>query len=106
MWTDKAGTGGSAGGLAAEDIDTLSKLNAIVTDATLDTDTDTRTPSDASVTGAKMASGVSVWWFDAGADASAARPAGAAATDVVIWTNTPSEPTNLGARDLWEDTST
>ena len=51
------------------------------------------------------ASGVRVWWFNAGADASAARPAGASADDVVIWTNTPSEPTNLGARDIWEDAS-
>lgn len=48
-------------------------------------------------------SGVQVWWFDAGGNASAARPVGAAATDVVIWTNTPSVPTNLGARDQWED---
>ena len=57
------------------------------------------------VAGADMASGVALWWFDAGGDADAARPAGAAATDVVIWTNTPSEPTNLGARDIWEDTA-
>ena len=62
-------------------------------------------PRQTDVTGAEMASGVSTWWFDAGADASAARPAGAAATDIVIWTNTPSEPTNLGARDQWEDAS-
>ena len=51
------------------------------------------------------ASGVRVFWFDAGANASAARPAEAAATDIVIWTNVPSEPTNLGARDQWEDAS-
>ena len=46
-----------------------------------------------------------VFWFDAGGDADAARPAGAGADDIVIWTNVPSEPTNLGARDQWEDAS-
>ena len=68
------------------------------------------TPASKKLTGANLKgtlvpSGVNVWWFDAEADASAARPAGAAATDIVIWTNTPSEPTNLGARDIWEDAS-
>lgn len=42
--------------------------------------------------------------FDAGGNASATRPA-VSATTTVIWFNVPSEPTNLGARDLWEDTS-
>jgi len=68
------------------------------------------TPTSKKLTGSNLKeavvpSGVNVWWVDAGADASAARPAGAAATDIVIWTNTPSEPTNLGARDIWEDAS-
>lgn len=57
------------------------------------------------VNGTDMASGVSVWWFDAGGNASAARPASAAATDIVIWTNVPSVPLNLGVRDQWEDVS-
>lgn len=53
----------------------------------------------------KHASGVSLWYHDAGGDANAARPVGAASTDIVIWTNTPSEPTNMGVRDIWEDVS-
>lgn len=48
---------------------------------------------------------VTVFWFDAGGDATAARPAEATATDVVIWANVPSVPDNLGARDQWEDAS-
>ena len=48
---------------------------------------------------------VTVFWFDAGGDADAARPLEAKATDIVIWSNVPSEPTNLGARDQWEDAS-
>ncbi|MCA1799840.1 MAG: hypothetical protein LC650_00915 [Actinobacteria bacterium] len=42
--------------------------------------------------------------FDAGGDANAARPA-VAATTIVFWYNVPSEPTNLGQFDVWEDVS-
>lgn len=56
------------------------------------------------VDGGDMVSGVSLWWFDAGGDQQAERPAQAAASDVVIWSNVPSEPVNLGVRDLWEET--
>ena len=41
--------------------------------------------------------------FDAGGDENAARPSEAAATDTVRWFNVPSEPTNLGTFDVWED---
>ena len=68
------------------------------------------TPTSKKLTGSNLKgtlvpSGVNVWWFDAEANADAARPAGAEATDIVIWTNTPSVPTNLGDRDIWEDAS-
>ena len=42
--------------------------------------------------------------FDAGGDADATRPS-VPSTTTVIWFNTPSEPTNLGAFDMWEDVS-
>ena len=61
--------------------------------------------SQDAVAGSDMVSGVAVWWYDAGADAAAPRPPDAAATDVVIWTNTPTQPANMGGRDQWEDLS-
>lgn len=42
--------------------------------------------------------------YDAGGDASAARPA-VAASATVAWFNSPSEPTNLGTYDLWVDSA-
>ena len=42
--------------------------------------------------------------FDAQGDETATRPNVPAET-TVIWFNTPSEPTNLGAFDIWEDAS-
>lgn len=46
---------------------------------------------------------VQMVWFDAGGNASAARPSVPDDT-VVFWFNVPNEPTNLGVRDIWEDT--
>lgn len=50
-------------------------------------------------------SGVRLWWVNAAGDETTARPSGASTDDVVMWTNTPLEPTNMGPRDVWEDTS-
>ena len=64
-WTDindrvDAAETTSATKLAESDIDTLAELNAVVTDATLDTSSATRVPTDLSVTDAKVAAAAAI----------------------------------------------